>query len=612
MEKAKEFIKKHGIKLLGLVIVIILGAALFSGCSVKSAEVNTELTISKDFAGVRQMTIQIPQKTFEKYISASWGETASLLKNGCPEQLSCEVSETNAVYTAVFSLEFDSLEDYEQKAGAILSRAVDISVDSPDNVFASGIVIHEDFSSIELLEWIPDLLNRYGYISVENADKLLENGKNTAVYDGKTYKDLGEYISISDLKALTINSITINTMVNTDRTFNREVIIDLPSESIDENGDAIREYLEGNLIEGVEGTWKERSKNCTFTVSIENKTIEELQVFTAGLLDDERCAVGYKDTEPDGAVLSIVLNYSEELFFDAFTSEGVKEVPVKYNFDIEDLDKISVLAGVNGETAKSFEVEDMTGYALLVDESISSMNMQISMKRQYKTGHIKADTVINGDDDIIRSYVFELSELPTEFEQKIITSRFVTAEAGGVKRDTKVEDGRFCLTVELSGSEADVSSSFNNVFGADGELCYKLNDETSAKTFEYIERLDFSNYIPVSDNVMLTYTLRADGCSFNGDMMKLTAPAVKDVKGDGKGVSCNIYGTSLSIETGGSRNSNVWIWIVVIIALAAAAAAITVVIIIRKRPERRLRRAGREDDMETEPVEARPQDDDEF
>ena len=583
MKKVRVFLKGNGIRLLVLIAVFIFCTALFSGCGVKTAEVNTELTISKDFAGVRRMTLDIPQKTFDKYISASWGETAALLKNGCPEQLSCEVSENNALYTIVFELEFDSLKDYEEKAGELLDRAVDISVDSPDNVFASGIVIHEDFSSIELLSWLPVMINERGYISLENADKLLVNGKNTAVYNGDVYKNLDEYISISDLKALTINSVTINTLVNTDRTFNREIIIDLPSESIDENGDAIREYLEGNLTENAEGVWNERSRNCIFTASIKKKSIEELQEFTARLLDDERCVTNYKDSAPDGDVLDIVLNYNEELFFYAFTSEGVAAVPVKYNFDIEDLDKISVLISTDGAVAKSFEVEDLDGYTTLADGCISSMNMQVSMSRRYEVDHIKADTVVNGDDDIIRSFVLELSELPTEFEQKIITSRFVTEDDDNIIKGTQVSDGRFCLTVKLSGSESGVSSSFRNVFGTDGELCFKLNEKDSGKTFDYNESLDFSDYMPVSEDVILTYNLRADGYKFNSEKMKLSASAVKNLKDGGKSISCNAYGTGLSIGTGGERSSNVWIWISAASAIVIITAAAVLIIAVRRK-----------------------------
>lgn len=579
MAKVKEFLSRHAIKIMLLIVIIVIGAACFIGCEVESATVDTELSIAEDMTGVRQITVKIPQRTFDKYVSATWTEATTVIMNNCPRSLACTTEESNAEYTLNFELAFDSIEDYKTKVEDILGKQVDITVDTPVNVFSNGIVIQEDFSSVELLGWVAEMLHDAGYITADNADKLMASASNSAEYDGTVYDELEEYISVSSLRELAINHITINTYVTVNRTFDREIIIELPKESMDENGEAIKAYLEGNLLDGIEGTWKEKNKTCTFTASVKDKSIELIQSFTAKLLDDENCVVYYKDSSVDGDILDIVMNFNEELDFSAFSAEGSGKAPVKYNFNIEDLDEVSVEVKINDESADKFSVETSDAYTTLVDDSVDSMKLQISMDRHYDVSHVLATTNVAEDDVVSRSYVFVLSKMPTQFEREMIDTKLRAATEQYAMMETDIIDEGFCFKVMLEGTEAGVSNSFRGAFGNEGEFTYNVGENKESLIVK--ESIDFSDYLSIAPDTLVTYTLKVDGAEFDENTFRLGGTTVRDINIKDDTIVCNVYGVGLDMTVNGGHTDSIVAWVIIgVVAATVAVAAVTVAVVV--------------------------------
>lgn len=580
MAKVKEFLSRHAIKTMLLVVIVVIGTACFIGCEVESATVDTELSIAENMTGVRRITVKIPQRTFDKYVSATWTEVTTVIMNNCPRSLSCTAGESNAECTLNFELVFDSIDDYKTKAESILGKQVDITVDTPVNVFSNGIVIKEDFSSVELLGWVAAKLHEAGYITEDNAGKLMVSGVNSAEYDGTVYEELEEYISVSSLRELAINNITINTFVTVNRTFDREIIIELPKESMDENGEAIKAYFEGNLLDGIEGTWKEKNKTCTFTASVKDKSIDLIQSFTAKLLDDESCVVYYKDSSEDGDILDIVMNFNEELDFSAFSAEGNGKAPVKYNFNIEDLDEVSVEVKINNKSADKFFIETSDAYTTLVEDSVDTMKLQISMDRHYDVSHVLATTNVAEDDVVTRSYIFVLSEMPTQFEREMIDAKLRAATEQYAMMETDIIEEGFCFKVLLEGTKTGVSSSYKGAFGNEGEFTYNAGENKESLIVK--ESIDFSDYLSIAEDTLLTYTLKVAGAKFNEDTFRLSGTTVRDINISGDTVKCNVYGTAFDMMINGGQGNNTMMWII-ISAAAAALIVITGVVVAVKR-----------------------------
>ncbi len=572
----KAFLKKHSMKILLLIAIVIGGAALYMGCNVEGATVDTKLVLDNDMSGVRQMTVTIPQKTFDKYISATWTELATTLINNCPTLLTCTTEESNAEYKFNFELEFDTIEDYKTMVELIIGNQVNISVDTPENVFADGIVIQENFSSVQLLAWITDRLSEAGYIKNDNADKLLSAGANIVEYDGIVYDDLREYIFINSMKDLEIKQITINTFVTIDRTFDREIIIEFPEKTMERNGEEIKAYLNNNLLEGIEGKWKKKSRTYTFSASVKDKSIELIQSFTARLFADENCVVFYEDSSESGDILDILMNYREELSFGAFSEDGSGKTPVSYNFNIEDIDEVSVEAKIDNKDTKNFTVETKNDYASLVDDDVNSMKLIISMHRHYNVKHVLATTKVDKYDKVIRSYVFVLSKMPTQFERELIDTKLRKATEQYAMLETEIIDNEYCFTVTLEGTEDSVSSSYLNVFGNQGDFNHYMGADNESLVVN--ERIDFSNYLSIAEDTLLTYTLTVDGARFDEDSFRLSDTTVRDIDIKGDTVRCEVYGTEFDMTVNGGHNDSTMAWIILLV-IAAVMAVVSVGVI---------------------------------
>ena len=544
-------IKKHALKILILAAVIIVVVIVAISCNIKMGQVNTELSISDKKSGIRHMTVEIPKKSFEKLINVTWTEFSTAVKNNCPSQMEVKTEDTNTGYKLEFDLKFNSLDEYMAKASQVIGRNVSVTIETPDNVFARGVNIREDFTSVELLGWLPATAAALGQMNPDSAGRLLAAGTTTVIYDQRSYQDIDGSIEINDIEALSINSITINTLVKSDRTFDREILIEIPEESMNENGEQIKAYLEGNAIKGAMTSWKEKSKKHTFTVKVEDKSIDVIKTLTSLLFDDERCAIYYQDSANDDNFLDIVMNYNESISFKAFSSDGEGEIPVKYNFAIEDLDTSTVSLVVDGNKRENKTVENIKEYQTLIDESVNSIKVGLSMSRKYEVNHILSTTTVNGNDNISRDVVFIVSELPTEFEQEIIAEKLKNATEEYAFLKTQMIDGKFCFTLSVEGTEAGVSNDFYKIFGKGGAVKYV----EAGGTFEYDENIDFINFPFVRDDVFLTYTLNIKGMNIDEDSFKLTATTVKDITIKGETAVCNLYGAGLSLSIQGSADS---------------------------------------------------------
>lgn len=589
MAKIKKFAGKS-LTVVTLMAAVVMCVMCLDGCGKGIVKVDTVLTMTEDFAGSRHMEIEIPQSVLKKYVSASWDEIVSLLLNNCPEQLECSTERTTAGYILEYDIEFSSLDEYKSKIEALLGRPAEISADTPDTVFASGIIIQEDFTSADLLKYIPEAANEAGYISADYKDGMIKNGKNTAVYGGHTYKISGEYISVNNIKSLAINSVTINTNVTADRTFDRKIIIDIPKESMDINGEAIKGYLEGNLPEGMEGKWKESSKKYTFSAEIKDKSAEMLQAFTAAVLDDAGCTVSYGDSSEDGDILSVVLKFNENIDLSAFTSEADGLIPLKYSFNIEELYDVAVEKSINGQEMQSVDVGNLADKQLLVDEGVKQLGIQISMNRHYEAGSIKAITNISENKEISREFIFTVSGSPTEFEKDIISSRFRQTAESFADVETKEDNRKFSLILRMRGSEYALEESFNGLFHKDGSIHYEAKNEGvgDSDSFLYGENLDFSDFMSYSDNVTVKYELNAEKVKFDRNSLRVEAEAIKDIDVNSKGVSCTVYGTQINMQVIGHKADNIVVWIIMLIVVIVVFAGIILALIVyRKKSENR-------------------------
>ncbi|USR79184.1 hypothetical protein [Arcanobacterium pinnipediorum] len=235
-----------------LAVVLILSAC--------GAKVTTAVDIADDGSGTRTITLTMerdPDK--ESRINGGFDAIDTSIKKHLPPELTYSgLTVSDAQATANLTLSFSSFNDYREKVANLLEYSgvelkPHISIVNSDSPLANGFSYYENFSSTDLIEWIPQSLVTDGVISQENKSSVFatsEPGKITA--KGKTYDVESGYLDVKDSADNRFASVFINIDELADGSFETIVYLvrdEKPAGPVIEQEDA---YLSSIDIDDVE------------------------------------------------------------------------------------------------------------------------------------------------------------------------------------------------------------------------------------------------------------------------------------------------------------------------------------------------------------------------
>ena len=184
---------KKLVKYAVLLALTVLMCAFMTGCSDGSV-VNTKLTLNQDLSGNRVMDVVISENVFNEYFSGSIDDLYSLVTKKCPSELKF-THPADGSMELVFTLEFANADDYAAKCSSLYGEADAILV-KPDSIWGTGFSVNENFSSLDLLSWLPDLLVDEGYVPEDKKSKVFSNGTNELIFGDEVYST-GSYIYLA-------------------------------------------------------------------------------------------------------------------------------------------------------------------------------------------------------------------------------------------------------------------------------------------------------------------------------------------------------------------------------------------------------------------------------
>lgn len=134
-------------------------ALVATGC----ASVRTDLSVKEDGSGTREMAVAISQESLESS-EVSIDDVEKSVKKHLPEELSYDGRSKKSedgedAVVLRFTLEYDDLEDYEDKVASLLKdsgKRIDprITQTQTDSDLVEGVHVEENFSSADLLGWV--------------------------------------------------------------------------------------------------------------------------------------------------------------------------------------------------------------------------------------------------------------------------------------------------------------------------------------------------------------------------------------------------------------------------------------------------------------------------
>ena len=168
--------------------ILCLMLWMLCGCMGSSKiSIDTSLEVNKNFKGQRIMSARISDSVFRHAFNGDLEELQSVITEKCPSTLICSAEKLDKGAEITMTLDFASQKDYTNKIGQILGKTPGIYYDASDSIFKSGYMIQENFSSLELFDWLVEALGaQYGQFEDAGVTDIFVNGKTQVVYDGES------------------------------------------------------------------------------------------------------------------------------------------------------------------------------------------------------------------------------------------------------------------------------------------------------------------------------------------------------------------------------------------------------------------------------------------
>ena len=189
-----------------LAVLLTIAALILSACG---AKIETQLGLESAEKGTRTMLVSFNLKDNKDKIKGGSEALDASVRKHLPSGLEYEgIRSEGDKAQATFKLSFSSVDEYRSKVAALLKASgsdtePQISIINSEQGLVQGIQVKENFSSKELLDWVPEALVVDGVIESSNKNSVFNSsGSETTVKFGeKEVKNSGgSTISAKDVQ----------------------------------------------------------------------------------------------------------------------------------------------------------------------------------------------------------------------------------------------------------------------------------------------------------------------------------------------------------------------------------------------------------------------------
>lgn len=189
-----------------LAVLLTIAALILSACS---AKIETQLGLESAEKGTRTILVSFNMKDNQDKVKGGTQALDASVRKHLPEGLEYGGIQTDGDKArATFTIPFSSVDEYRTKVASILKAAGSkteptVTILNTEQGLVQGIQVKENFSSKELLEWLPEALVVDGVIETSNKNSVFNSsGSETTVKFGeKEVKNAGgSTISAKDVQ----------------------------------------------------------------------------------------------------------------------------------------------------------------------------------------------------------------------------------------------------------------------------------------------------------------------------------------------------------------------------------------------------------------------------
>lgn len=526
MEMLNLKIIKATAKLTLTALLIIAAAVVLSGCGEINTQVENLMKITNDFVGERVVTLKLDGDMAVNKDKSD--QLKTVIKEGCPDNLSYRTEVADGRYNCVFVLSFTSLEEYKTKVAGIIGRQISVAYGYTDTVLAKGTYYQEDYDGMELVKWLTDDLYQKGYKDI-NLD--VQSTSNVVKYNNEVLSSKTSVMNTSTIKGEPVHSVTVSTVNHKNSVYDRSMVLSVPKSTYDKLGESLKTLMTSRTNSDGKGSWSENNGYMDYTVDYKNIDIERLQQYTQLFLDCRNENIYYGDQNQSSTPLAEQLVFEERINLLGFVSDTKENVIMSYNYTLpEETTHGEGVELKNGEWQTCGEWANST---YKINNTNGNFDIRIPDGMQYSVKCINvALTSIGGN--AFKRVVDFVYDRNTGEKGLDYAYGFLTDKGFTVSKES-ISEGIVCRVTQ-QGTAPDISNAVGDLFGSGNtfESTRHTNDMSVVTDLNVRDTINISHMLTgANSNIDMHYTVKSE-CGES--IRKVTV----DNKSSGKGAETNL------------------------------------------------------------------------
>ena len=242
-----------------LAVFLAVLALIMSACG---AKVETNLGLENSEKGSRTITVSLSLKDNKDYLKGDVNALDASIKKHKPQELDYEGIRTEGDNAqATFKVNFNSVDEYRTKVSAILrassfDKEPQILISNSKDGLVQGVEVSENFTSQDLIKWLPEALVTDGLVEAKRKDNVLQSsGKNSVTFEGREIKttESSNEVQAKDLKDNGFDEVVI-AVDKKDGKYNAKIVFLAKEIMVPDRVRAVDTYLNSVKPEGAELT----------------------------------------------------------------------------------------------------------------------------------------------------------------------------------------------------------------------------------------------------------------------------------------------------------------------------------------------------------------------
>ena len=580
-------------RIISLLIVTLLLASILmlSGCSKDSAVVESMLVIDSDYKGHREITVKYPLSTNVEELSKKLQKDNPFINSKKSKFEYQGVGDDG--YTFVMDIVFYSHEDYIDQVKSLVGRDVTSCMAQPDTIFTKGTRMVEDFSVADLIKWLTDAAK-----ADENTETFeYDYAVNTVSINSKVF-NTGATIDISQREGKPINSITIETTNLKDGTYDRTITFSIPNKTYTDLVSSIEEYFKTNTSPDAQYCdFSSRGTSWEYKVIYKGITIEQLELYTAMLLDEDNTSVFYGDKNNTSTPLSEGLVFEENLSTMSFMDHDANSIEIDYRYALPTKTTYGDGSVYASGTWKNQGSWSEGVYSVVADND--TLRVRIPDGIEYMINGIRFDLEVLGKDDFVRTTEFLYSK--EQGKDGINYAKSFFESKGAVVETSEDKENLVCKVICKGGSKK-ITDELVKYFGSGNFVAYEVEDSflslsENTKLTDYINISHILN--SVNANRPMSYTAHSL-CAENINELSYEGAKIITDDTDSDGFTVDVVGgEGIVVYNGNIPNATSIVTLIVVCILILVVAVGVVFVVLRKRSNNK----NNDNDLEIESYE---------